>query len=85
MKLQERLWYRQKGRCFYCDRMMHTRRPSMGKAADGLLCTVDHIARDVAHNLTVGACLDCNGERGSLPAHEYIMVHFLRIEGRATA
>lgn len=84
MKLQEQLWYCQKGRCFYCDRLMHTRRPGMGRVSDPLLCTVDHIARDVDPTLVVGACVECNTERGNLPAHEYIMVHFLRIEGHAT-
>lgn len=76
MKLRERLWHRQKGRCFYCDRMTRLRKPN---GRDPLMFTVDHINREYSVSLVVGACFQCNGERGHLPAHEYILVHAERL------
>lgn len=73
------MWRRQRGRCFYCDRLTHTRPPRKGRATDPLMMTVDHVNRVHSEKLAVGACFACNTERGHLPAHEYIMVWAARI------
>lgn len=63
---------------------MHRQQQPQGELRDPLFCTRDHVARDVDPMLCVAACFQCNTERGHLPAHEYVMVHYLRIAGLAT-
>lgn len=72
---REVLFYRQKGKCFYCGCQMTKKRRKPG-AVDPRSLTVDHVmtrrmgGRD---GPKVGACYDCNTRRGDLPAHDFLM------------
>lgn len=72
-----RLFLKQGGRCFYCDRqmIMAERAPKRWR---GLMCTRDHvIARSVTkppgvRNRIVGACQKCNVEKDTRSAYEFM-------------
>lgn len=84
MKLRARLYNKQRGRCFYCDRKCHMAKiVTGGEYPDAF--TVDHVNRPYSLKLVVGACYACNTERGHLPAHEYVMVWAMRLESARLA
>lgn len=73
---REVLFYRQKGKCFYCSCQMTKKRRRPG-AVDPRSLTVDHImtrAMGGRSGPKVGACYDCNTRRGDMPAHDFLMV-----------
>lgn len=73
-RLRKMLFRKQKARCFYCDRPCVMRGPTRRD-----LMTIDHIVAGNDAGPFVGACKECNEERGHLPAHEYVAVHGMRL------
>lgn len=81
------LWLRQGGSCFYCDTPMMVRKHIDGMARDPASFTIDHILtreQDPSrHGPKVAACYRCNTSRGTLPAHEFILIGQSRYRERA--
>jgi hypothetical protein len=77
-KLRVILFERQGGRCFYCDVPMRFVTQKHGRPTPPDMLTVDHIIIGKPRPV-VAACFACNSERGHLPAHEYVMIHAMRL------
>jgi hypothetical protein len=70
------LFYRQRGKCFYCGCQMTKKRRAPGTEVNPRSLTVDHIlTRSMGgrEGPKVAACYDCNSRRGDMPAHEFVM------------
>lgn len=76
------LWLRQGGRCFYCDEpMVISTGPYQRKKPVPLRSmTIDHILpREIDRTRKgpkVAACFSCNTTRGSMLAHEFVLLRF---------
>lgn len=71
------LFYRQRGKCFYCGCQMTKRLRLRGEPTNPKSLTVDHIlTRRMGGRMgpKVGACFGCNSRRGDMPAHDFLLV-----------
>lgn len=77
-KKRTRLFFEQKGLCFYCSRPMLLAKIPEGMRQPPHLATLDHIVPHsaggtIANNNTVAACAACNVERGNRDARLFML------------